>query len=578
MVLKDRDIFPIPTSKKEMEALGWDSADIILFSGDAFIDHPSFGTAVIARVLLDNGYKVAVVPQPNWRDDLRDFIKLGEPKLFFGVNAGVMDSMINHYTANKRLRSNDAYTPGGESGRRPDYAVIVYTQILKKLYPNTPVVIGGVEASLRRLSHYDYWQNKLKPSILADSGADWLVYGMGEKPVLELAYKIATGVDIEIIRRTKQISYLSDKNESFFTDAIILNSYEECVKNKIAFAENFRIIESESNSWSPKHIIEPVGELYVHVTPPHSLMSSDELDSIYDLPYSRKPHPRYGDKIIPAYEMIKFSITTHRGCFGSCTFCTIAAHQGKFINSRSHRSIIDEAVKITKMDDFKGYISDLGGPSANMYKMAGKDLTKCHKCKRDSCAFPVVCANLDTSHQPLIDMYKGVKTIKGIKKAFIGSGIRYDLFLNEKGFIDETGRMYLEEVILNHTSGWFKVAPEHTEEHVLKAMGKPSFKLFTVLKREFDRVVKNKGLKYMIKPYFISSHPGCNLDDMKSLSQNANLKNISLEQVQDFTPTPMTRSSIAFYTGIDPKTLKTIFVERDPIMKQKQKSFFLNKK
>ncbi|MDX9782259.1 MAG: YgiQ family radical SAM protein [Bacteroidales bacterium] len=578
MNFRDKDIFPIPTSRKEMQSLGWDTADIILFSGDAFIDHPSFGTAVIARVLLDNGYKVAVIPQPNWRDDLRDFKKLGEPNLFFGVNAGVMDSMINHYTANKRLRSNDAYTPGGESGRRPDYAVIIYTNILKKLFPNIPVVIGGVEASLRRFTHYDYWQDKLKPSILVESGADWLVYGMGEKPIIELAYKIAAGEDIEIIKRTQQISYLSDKADSFYVDPIVLNSYDECLTNKLAFAENFKLIESESNSWTPKHLIEPFGSKFIHVTPPFPLMDSEEIDSFYNLPFTRKPHPRYGVKTIPAYEMIKFSITTHRGCFGSCAFCTISAHQGKFVQSRSEKSIVNEAIQVSKMDNFKGYISDLGGPSANMYKMKGIDLSLCHICRRDSCIFPGICKNLDTDHKPLLDLYKEIEEVKGIKKAFIGSGIRYDLFLNDEGFRDDTGKKYLSEVVKHHTSGWFKVAPEHTEDHVLKAMGKPSFKLFNVLKREFDTIIKKEGLKYLIVPYFISSHPACRLEDMKMLSENPNLKNISLEQVQDFTPTPMTRSSVSFYTGLDPKTLKKIFVEKDPSMKQKQKSLFFNKK
>ena len=574
----EKEKYPIPTSRKEMDALGWKEADIILFSGDAFIDHPSFGTAVIARVLLNNGYKVAVVPQPNWRDDLRDFKKLGTPNLFFGVNAGVMDSMINHYTANKRIRSNDAYTPGGDAGRRPDYAVTVYSRILKEIFPQTPIVIGGVEASLRRLTHYDYWQDKISPSVLIDSGADWLVYGMGEMPILELAYKISMGESVEMIRRTRQIAYLSDKQASYFSDFIQLNSYEECIKNKIAFVENFKIIESESNSWSPKHIIEPSGNKFVHITPAWPQLSQEELDTIYDLPFTRKPHPRYGDKMIPAYEMIKFSINTHRGCFGSCTFCTISAHQGKFVQSRSEDSIVKEAEIISKMDGFKGYISDLGGPSANMYKMRGKNLSQCHSCRRDSCVFPNICINLDVSHAPLLQLYNSVSMVKGIKKAFIGSGIRYDLFLDDKKYLDETGRKYLEEVLLNHTSGRFKIAPEHTEDHVLKAMGKPSFKIFSKLKTEFNDIIHSKNIKLQIVPYFISSHPSCKMDDMKALSQNPHLKDINLEQVQDFTPTPMTRSSISFCTGIDPKTMKHIFVERDPSMKQKQKSFFFNKK
>lgn len=575
---KISDCFPIPTSKKEMKALGWDFADIILVTGDAFIDHPSFGTAVIARVLLDQGYKVAVVPQPNWRDDLRDFKKLGEPRLFFGVNSGVMDSMINHYTANKRLRSNDAYSPDGLSGRRPDYAVTVYSRILKELYPDKPVVIGGVEASLRRFTHYDYWQNCIKPSVLVDSGADWLVYGMGEKSIVELAYKISEGVSEEVIRRTNQIAYISNKAESFFRESITLGSFEECKKNSRVFADNFRIIESESNSWSPKHLIEPYNDIFVHVTPPWPQLSSKEIDEIYDLPYTRKPHPRYGYKHIPAYEMIKFSINTHRGCFGSCAFCTISAHQGKFVQSRSEKSILKEAEKITKMESFKGVISDMGGPSANMYKMSGRDLTKCHVCRRDSCIFPGICSNLNISHNSLIELYERVCEIKGIRRAFIGSGIRYDLFLNENGFIDDSGKDYFEKVIKNHTSGWFKVAPEHTEEHVLKAMGKPSFRLFERLKNEFAEYTSKEGLRHKIIPYFISSHPACKLEDMRKLAQNPNLKDIALEQVQDFTPTPMTRSSVIYYSGIDPKTLKYMFVEKNPIMKQKQKSFFFNKK
>lgn len=576
--MQSNNTFPIPTTKKEMEALGWSSADVILFSGDAFVDHPSFGTAVIARVLLNNGYKVAVVPQPNWRDDLRDFKKLGVPNLFFGVNSGVMDSMINHYTANKRLRSNDAYTPGGESGRRPDYAVSVYSKILKQLFPEVPVVVGGVEASLRRFTHYDYWQDKLLPSILVESGADWLVYGMGEMPVLELAYKISIGESVEMIRRTKQIGYITNTKSSFFTDSLLLNSYEECLKSKEAFVANFNIIESESNSWSSKHIIEPVEDKFVHITSPWPLLTQQELDSVYDLPYTRKPHPRYGVKPISAYEMIKFSVNTHRGCFGSCTFCTISAHQGKFVQSRSENSVIKEVEKIVSMEDFRGNISDLGGPSANMYKMEGKNLLQCHKCRRDSCIYPNICNNLNNSHTPLLDLYKKVAVVKGVKKAFIGSGIRYDLFINERGYLNDSGKTYLEEVITKHTSGRFKVAPEHTSDHVLKAMGKPSFKLFEKLKSEFKIITNKHNLKYQIVPYFISSHPGCKMDDMKSLAQNPHLKDISLEQVQDFTPTPMTRSSISFYTGIDPKTMKKIFVERDPKMKQKQKSFFFNKK
>ncbi len=568
----------IPTSKKEVESLGWDYLDVILFSGDAYIDHPSFGTAVIARILEREGYRVAIVPQPNWRDDLRDFKKLGVPRLFFGVNAGVMDSMVNHYTANKRLRSNDAYTPDGKASQRPDYAVTVYTKILKKLYPDVPVVIGGIEASLRRLTHYDYWQDSLMPSILAHSGADILVYGMGEKPIVEIAGLLSQGASLEEVKMIPQIAYIADYEDNGIKDRILLYSYEKCLKNKMAFVDNFNIIERESNSYIAKHIIEPYEDRFIHVNSPNEIPTIDEIDSYYDLPFTKLPHPRYKGKHIPAYEMIKFSINTHRGCFGSCSFCTISAHQGKLVQSRSMQSIIKEISALTQMQDFKGYISDVGGPTANMYAMSGKDIGICKKCKKDSCIYPKICPNLNKTHDQLLELYKEIDNIPGVRKAFIGSGIRYDLFLNENGYLDESGRKYLFEIIVNHTSGRLKVAPEHTEEHVLKAMGKPSFKSFLFLKEEFERINKNEGLKFQLIPYFISSHPGCKISDMKSLSQNSGLQGINLEQVQDFTPTPMTRSSVAFYTGFDPKTLKSIYVENNPLGKQKQKQFFFNKK
>lgn len=567
----------IPTSKKEVEARGWDYIDVILFTGDAYIDHPSFGTAVIARVLEREGYRVAIVPQPNWRDDLRDFKKLGAPRLFFGVNSGVMDSMVNHYTANKRLRNNDAYTPDGRANQRPDYAVKVYSNILKKLYPSVPVVIGGIEASLRRFTHYDYWQDKLMPSILVDSMADFLVYGMGEKPIVEIAGMIGSGATLEEVKTLPQISYIADYEDNGIKDRILLHSFEECVKDKVAFAENFNQIERESNSYVARHLIEPYKDKFVHVNSPYEIQTTEEMDSYWDLPFTKLPHPRYKGKHIPAYEMIKFSINTHRGCFGSCSFCTISAHQGKFVQSRSKESILKEISKLTEMEEFKGNISDVGGPTANMYSMKGKDLAICRKCKKDSCLYPKICPNLNHSHDELLDLYQKIREIPKIKRAFIGSGIRYDLFLNDTGYLDESGKRYLREVIVNHTSGRFKVAPEHTEEHVLKAMGKPSFKYFIFLREEFENITKKEGLNYQLVPYFISSHPGCKISDMKALSQNPNLKGIYLDQVQDFTPTPLTRSSVAFYTGLDPKTLKNIFVETNPINKQKQKQFFFNK-
>ncbi len=566
----------LPTSKKEIEKLGWDYIDVILFTGDAYIDHPSFGTAVIGRYLEYLGYRVAIVPQPNWRDDLRDFTKLGKPRLFFGVNSGVMDSMVNHYTAAKRLRSNDAYTPDGKAGQRPDYAVTVYSNILKKLYPDVPVIIGGVEASLRRVAHYDYWQDKLLPSILFDSNADLLIYGMGEMAIKEVATVLNNGGGVEQLKLIPQVAYISDNVQSVEHNHLFLEPYETVLKDKSLYAKNFRAIEKESNSYLPAHIIEPCKGKYVHVNAPFETPSDGEIDTYYELPYTRLPHFRYKDKHIPAYEMIKFSVNTHRGCFGSCSFCTISAHQGKFVHSRSEESIVKELKIISELADFKGYISDLGGPTANMFRMKGEDISLCKKCKRDSCIFPGICTNLNISHKPLLDLYKVASKNKKIKKCFVSSGIRYDLFLNDKSYLDNSGREYLKELILNHTSGRLKVAPEHTEENVLKLMGKPTFSSFVFLKSEFDRINKSEGSRYQLIPYFISSHPGCSMEDMKKLAVNPALKGLMMEQVQDFTPTPMTRSSAAFYSGIDPVTGLKIFVEKDINKKRKQKSFFFN--
>ena len=566
-----------PTSVKEVEALGWDYIDIIFFTGDAFVDHPSFGTACISRYLQKFGYRIAVVPQPNWRDDLRDFRKLGAPRLYFAVNSGAMDSMVNHYTAAKRLRHDDAYTPEGRSGQRPDYAVTVYTKILKKLYPDIPVVIGGVEASLRRLTHYDYWQDRLFPSILIDSGADWLCYGMGELPMLELTRAIEARRSLHEMRKIPQFAFYMS-GTSTLKDVLFLHSYEQCLSDKRAFAENFNQIETHANMMHPAVIIEPAGKGYVQVNPPYPPADEKTMDSFWDLPFTKLPHPRYRGKRIPAYDMIKFSITTHRGCFGGCNFCTIAAHQGKFIQSRSEDSILSEVRGLGSLPDFAGNISDLGAPTANMYGMGGRDRSLCDKCRRKSCLFPLPCRNLDRSHARLLKLYADVLKVRGIKHAYIGSGIRYDLFLTEDGFVDETSCPYLRELVLRHTSGRLKVAPEHTEDKVLYYMGKPSFRLFERLRTEFDRIVRKAGVRTELVPYFISSHPGCTMKDMEKLASNPALKGIWMEQVQDFTPTPMTVSSVMFYTGIDPRTMKPVFTERDPEKKRRQKSFFFRKK
>ena len=566
----------IPTSVKEVQRLGWDYIDVIFFTGDAFVDHPSFGTACIARYLEKFGYRVAVVPQPNWKDDLRDFRKLGAPRLYFAVNSGAMDSMVNHYTAARRLRHEDAYTPDGQFGRRPDRAVTVYTKILKRLWPDVPVVIGGVEASLRRLAHYDYWDDCIHPSILVDSGADWLCYGMGERTMLELTRAIESGRNLRQMENIAQLAFYR-KGVCKLDGALVLHSYERCLEEPRSFAENFHQIEVHANMLTPQTLVEPVGDGYVRVNPPLPPATTEEMDSFWDLPFTKKPHPRYKGKRIPAYDMIKDSIITHRGCFGGCNFCTIAAHQGKFIQSRSEESILKEVRELAAMPEFRGNISDLGAPTANMYGMHGKDPSRCAVCRRKSCLFPSACSNMDRNHERVLALYRRVDAVKGIRHSYIGSGVRYDLFLDEKGFVDGSGKKYLRELMLRHTSGRLKVAPEHTEDKVLYYMAKPSFRLFERLRAEFDKINREEGTHTELVPYFISSHPGCTLQDMRKLASNKSLKGIWMEQVQDFMPTPMTTSSIMFCTGLDPRTMKEVFVEHDPERKKEQKSLFFRK-
>ncbi|HUW06588.1 MAG TPA: YgiQ family radical SAM protein [Williamwhitmania sp.] len=564
----------LPTSKKEIESLGWEQPDVILFSGDAYVDHPSFGIAVIGRILEHAGFKVAIVPQPNWRDDLRDFKKLRPPRLFFGISSGAMDSMVNHYTANKRIRSNDAYTPNGQAGFRPDYAVSVYSNILKQLYPEIPVVIGGIEASLRRLTHYDYWSDSLMPSILYQSKADILVYGMGEKAIVQIAKLLDEGSAIQTATTIPQTAYISQV-EPEDVNYVKLYSFQQCTESKTKFGQNFALIETESNRVSPSNLVEEGPAGFVIVNAPFPTATTAELDSYHDLPFTYLPHPRYDGKgAIPAFEMIKTSINIHRGCFGGCSFCTISAHQGKFVTSRSQKSIINEINKIKELPDFKGYLSDLGGPSANMYMMKGKDLTQCEKCRRPSCIFPKICKNLNTSHRPLLDLYHNVSKIEGIKKAFIGSGIRYDLFLTDGVGDPFENYEYLKEVILHHTSGRLKVAPEHTAPSVLKRMRKPDFGLFEKLDMEFNKINRSAGVNFQLIPYFISSHPGSTEQEMRQLSDVTRSLDFKLEQVQDFTPTPMTLSSTIFYTGIDPYTGEKVYVARTKEEKLRQRDYF----
>lgn len=569
----------LPTTKKEVELRGWDELDVILFSGDAYVDHPSFGAAVIGRILEAQGLRVAIVSQPNWRDDLRDFKKLGKPRLFFGISAGCMDSMVNRYTANKRTRSEDAYTPDGRPDMRPDYPSIIYTQILKKIYPDVTVVLGGIEASMRRLTHYDYWQDSLRKSILADSGADILIYGMGEKPIVELCNKLKNGTPFAELTSIPQIAFMCDKENipgGISEDDIQLFNHEECLKDKKKQAQNFRHIEEESNKYEASRILQEVDNKVVIVNPPYPPMTQGELDGSFDLPYTRLPHPKYKGKRIPAFDMIKFSVNIHRGCFGGCAFCTISAHQGKFIVSRSKDSIIKEVKAILEQPDFKGYLSDLGGPSANMYMMKGEDEAICRKCKRPSCIHPRVCPNLNTDHRPLLDIYHTVDAIDGIKKSFIGSGIRYDLlqYDSKDPAVNRAAAEYTRELIAKHVSGRLKVAPEHTSDRVLSIMRKPSFQLFENFKRTFDKLNKELNMNQQLIPYFISSHPGCTEEDMAELAVLTKNLNFKLEQVQDFTPTPMTVATEAYYTGFHPYTLEPVFTAKSAKEKLAQRQFF----
>ena len=577
----------LPTTKKEVELRGWDELDVILFSGDAYVDHPSFGAAVIGRILEAEGLRVAIVPQPNWRDDLRDFRKLGRPRLFFGISAGCMDSMVNKYTANKRLRSDDAYTPDGRPDMRPEYPSIVYTQILKKLYPDVPVVLGGIEASMRRLSHYDYWQDRLKKSILCESGADMLIYGMGEKPICELVRRLTALCDNQdgvisssdihspALSSIPQTAYLTRKYESDEND-ITLYSHEECLADKKKQATNFRHIEEESNKYAAARIVQAVDGKTVVVNPPYPPMTEKELDRSFDLPYTRLPHPKYKGKRIPAYDMIKFSVNIHRGCFGGCAFCTISAHQGKFIVSRSKESILKEVKEVVQLPDFKGNLSDLGGPSANMYKMGGKDLSLCKRCKRPSCIHPKVCPNLNTDHRPLLDIYYAVDSLPEIKRSFIGSGVRYDLLLHQSkdATVNKITAEYTRELIARHVSGRLKVAPEHTSDRVLSIMRKPAFSQCGEFKKRVDRINRELGLRQQLIPYFISSHPGCKEEDMAELAVITKQLDFHLEQVQDFTPTPMTVATEAWYTGFHPYTLEPVFSAKTQREKLAQRQFF----
>jgi uncharacterized radical SAM protein YgiQ len=565
----------LPTSKDEIQSLGWQQTDIILFTGDAYVDHPAFGAAVIGRMLELAGYKVAIVPQPNWQDDLRDFKKLGKPKICFAVTAGNMDSMINHYTASRRKRHDDAYTPGNRHGARPDYPSIVYTKILKTLFPDIPVVLGGIEASLRRFTHYDYWQNKLLPGILHSSEADFLIYGMGEYPVTQLINAISNNTLSKQILYIPNLQYKAKEIPSI-EKFEILAPHEICLHDKEAFGQNFVRIEENANALEPHHLIQACGADYLITNPALNVLTRKKIDKIYDLAFTRVPHPRYQNKAsIPAYEMIRHSINIHRGCFGACSFCTIAAHQGRFVSSRSESSVLKELQKVTQMPDFKGHVTDLGGPSANMYGMHPIDLKRCRKCKRTSCIYPSICDNLNTDHTSLLQLYQKAQKHPAVKKISIGSGIRYDLILQSSEKYRAVAGSYLEQLIRFHVSGRLKVAPEHTEDKVLKIMRKPSFKLYQELEKTFNKINQRHQLNQQLIPYFISGHPGCEIKDMKVLAEKVRQMNIITDQSQDFTPTPMTLSSVIFYTGKNPYTGEIIHAAQTPKEKQEQRDALL---
>ncbi|MBK9357667.1 MAG: YgiQ family radical SAM protein [Bacteroidales bacterium] len=571
----------LPVSREELDKRGWDGVDVIIVSGDAYVDHPSFGHAVMGRLIEREGFRVAILPQPNWRDDLRDFKKLGKPRLFFGVTAGCMDSMVNHYTANRRLRSDDAYTPGGVSGFRPDYATVVYTGILKKIYPDVPVILGGIEASMRRLTHYDYWSDELKPDILTWSGADMLVFGMGEKGIIALLRRLSAGEKISQIRDVEQTAYTMPAAEKLpempGAETLYLPSHEQCKADKTAFSKHFRMFEEESNRWQGARLVEASGDRLVVVNPPNPPMKEAEIDAAFDLPYTRQPHPRYVKRgQIPAFEMIRNSINLHRGCFGGCAFCAISAHQGKFVVSRSERSIMDEMKQVASDPDFKGHITDMGGPSANMFRMQGIDTDKCRKCKRASCIFPTICRNLNTDHRPMTDLYRKAMLVQGVKRITIGSGIRYDMLVGRTPAESKANGLdeYLHQVITKHVSGRLKVAPEHSSQHVLQIMRKPHYRTFAEFQKRFDEINRQNGTKQQLIPYFISSHPGSRPEDMAELACETMKQGFRLEQVQDFTPTPMTLATAIYYTGSDPYSLKTVYVAKTKEDKVNQQRFF----
>jgi uncharacterized radical SAM protein YgiQ len=562
----------LPTTRQEIDALGWEAPDVILVSGDAYIDHPSFAAAILGRWLEHNGFRVAILSQPDWRS-AEPWRALGRPRLFYGVSAGNMDSMINHYTANRKRRNTDAYSPGGKIGLRPDRPTAVYVQRCREAFKGVPVIAGGVEASLRRVAHYDYWSDKVLPSILASSKAHLLVFGMGERPILEIARRFDAGDPVEDLRDIRGVAYLLGKNESLpeheWTDAacdnrtVTLPSFEEAAGEKTRFADLTRLVHHETNPLNGRRLIQQHGDRTVVVNPPDLVLSTADLDSLHMLPYARRPHPAYEERI-PAWEMIRDSVQIMRGCFGGCTFCSITLHQGRAIQSRSRDSVLKEIRDVAGRKGFKGHISDIGGPTANMYRM------QCTKpeveaiCRRLSCVHPKICKLLSTDHAPLVDLMRKSREVKGVKKVHVASGIRMDLVRDEPE--------YMKELVQHHVGGHLKVAPEHTSDTVLNYMKKPPQHTFEAFARQFKETSEKCGKEQYLVPYFIASHPGSGVEEMIELALELKKNGYRPLQVQDFIPAPMDVATCMYYTGLDPHTMKPVPVARRGKARQVQRA------
>ncbi len=562
----------LPINREELAARGWEQADVIIVSADAYVDHPAWAAAILGRFLEHYGYRVGIIAQPDWRN-LDDISSLGAPALFFAISGGNMDSMVNHYTADKKRRRKDMYSPAGKTGLRPDRPTIVYSNLLRQAFPGVPIVIGGVEASLRRLAHYDYWQNRVRRSILLDSRADLLVYGMGEYNLLEIARKLKGGQDIAYLRNLRGTCYLSRNKPG---NALELPSFEEVEKDRRAFARATKLIQEEINPYSAGTLAQKHGERWLVQNPPSLPLSSSELDEIYELSFTRRCHPSYealGG--VPGLKPVQFSIVTHRGCFGGCGFCSLGQHQGRFIQNRSLLSLVNEARSLTFHPDFKGTIPDVGAPSANMYGLKGFDQKLCEQCKRLSCLVPKVCKNLDTDHMPSVELWQKLRRIKGIKHIFVSSGVRYDLILRD------TSRRYLRDLCKYHVSGQLKIAPEHVAERVTRTMHKPGKKEYMRFIQAFKETNQKLGKDQYLVPYFISAHPGCDLQDTLELAEfvRDNLQYYP-EQVQNFTPTPMTVSTCMYYTGINPHNGREIYVPKSEKERKWQRALlqYRNKK